>query len=101
MRSDEVDSIAAWLVNSGLAGYSETDLLHGFCERCRKAGIDLSRAITIIDTLHPIYEGRAFRWRNDGVEESFIVEYESTSEGDSRGQVAEQPVPASSGHRRR
>jgi adenylate cyclase len=67
MRSNEVDSIAAWLVNSGLAGYSETDLLHGFCERCCKAGIDLSRAITIIDTLHPIYEGRAFRWRNDGV----------------------------------
>ena len=81
MRAEVIDGIAAWVVNCGLAGWSETDLLHGFCERCRDAGIDLCRAITIIDTLHPIYEGRAFRWRNDGVEESFIVEYESTSEG--------------------
>ncbi|MGF7210131.1 adenylate cyclase [Skermanella aerolata] len=78
---DVIDGIAAWVVDAGLAGRSETELLHGFCERCRDAGIDLCRAITIIDTLHPIYEGRAFRWRNDGVEESFIVEYESTSEG--------------------
>jgi len=81
MRADVIDGIAAWVINCGLVGWSETDLLHGFCERCRGAGIDLCRAITIIDTLHPIYEGRAFRWRNDGVEESFIVEYESTSEG--------------------
>jgi adenylate cyclase len=91
MRSNEVDSIAAWLVNSGLAGYSETDLLHGFCERCCKAGIDLSRAITIIDTLHPIYEGRAFRWRNDGVEESLIVEYESTSDGEAAAKWRSSP----------
>jgi adenylate cyclase len=83
MQIDEIDGIAAWLVNRGLAGCSETDLLHGFCERCCAAGIDLSRAIAIIDTLHPIYEGRAFRWRNDGIEESFIVEYESTREGDA------------------
>ncbi len=81
MRAEVIDGIAAWVVNCGLAGWSETDLLHGFCERCRDAGIDLCRAITIIDTLHPIYEGRAFRWRNDGVEESFIVEYEPTNEG--------------------
>ena len=91
MRSDEVDSIAAWLVNSGLAGSSETELLHGFCERCRKAGIDLSRAITIIDTLHPIYEGRAFRWRNDGVEESLIVEYKSTNEGEAAAKWRSSP----------
>ena len=74
-----------------LAGSSETELLHGFCERCREAGIDLSRAITIIDTLHPIYEGRAFRWRNDGVEESFIVEYESTSEGEAAAKWRSSP----------
>ena len=50
-------------------GASEPDLLHGFCLRCREAGLDLSRALTIIDTLHPVYEGRVFRWRNDGVAE--------------------------------
>lgn len=45
------------------------------------AGFDMTRAAVIIDTLHPIYEGRAFRWRNDGVEESAVVEYGSSSEG--------------------
>jgi hypothetical protein len=55
----------------------------GFCERCRSAGIELSRAIALIDTLHPIYEGRAFRWRNDGVEEEAVLEYRSTSVGEA------------------
>jgi adenylate cyclase len=54
-----------WLVRQGLTGLPENDLLRGFCERCRAAGMPLSRAIVFIDTLHPIFEGRGFRW-NDG-----------------------------------
>jgi adenylate cyclase len=67
----------------GLGGAEETELLHGFCDRCRRSGLDLSRAGVVIDTLHPIYEGRIFRWRNDGVEESSVVEYGSTSAGEA------------------
>ena len=37
----------------------------------------------MIDTLHPVYEGRAFRWRNDGVEESAVVEYGRTNTGEA------------------
>ena len=83
MNHQAMDEIATWVVARGLAGASEKMLLDGFCERCRGAGIELSRAIAIIDTLHPIYEGRAFRWRNDGVEEEAIVEYRSTSVGEA------------------
>jgi adenylate cyclase len=83
MNEDDVQRTAAWLVERGLAGASETELLHGFCERCCQAGLALSRAVALIDTLHPIYEGRAFRWRNDGVEESAVQEYGSSNEGEA------------------
>ena len=83
MNEASASEIAAWLIKRGLAGSSEIELLHGFCARCRDAGLELSRAIAIIDTLHPIYEGRAFRWRSDGVEEETIVEYGRTTEGEA------------------
>lgn len=83
MTDAERESIAAWLVKRGLAGATETELLHGFCDRCTGAGLPLSRGAAIIDTLHPIYEGRVFRWRNDGVEESASIEYGRTTEGEA------------------
>ncbi len=81
MIDSDIEAIAAWLIECGLSGTSETELMNGFCERCHGAGLPLVRAISLIDTLHPIYEGRAFRWRNDGVEESAIIEYGRTTEG--------------------
>ncbi len=83
MTDSDIEAIAAWLVECGLSGVAETELVHGFCARCNAAGLPLGRALTIIDTLHPIYEGRAFRWRNDGVEESAMVEYGRTTEGEA------------------
>src|SRR5947209_5962771 len=81
MRQSDIDEIGDWVVGRGLAGASEKTLLDGFCERCWRAGMELSRALAIIDTLHPIYEGRAFRWRNDGVEEEAVLEYGPTNSG--------------------
>jgi adenylate cyclase len=43
------------------------------------AGLDLVAATTVIDTLHPIHEGRAFQWRADGKLETEISEYTPTS----------------------
>lgn len=83
MNDAHLDDIATWLVDSGLAGGSETELLHGFCDRCCARGIALSRGIAIVDTLHPIHEGRVFRWRGDGVEQPAVVEYGSSSEGEA------------------
>jgi len=81
MKDSDIVRIATWVVKSGLTGLPEKDLLHGFCERCRDAGLDLARAQAFIDTLHPTYEGRGFRWRNDGVEESSIFDYGRTNQG--------------------
>src|SRR6266567_6765361 len=72
-----------WLVSQGLTGLPENDLIRGFCERCRAEGLELSRGLVLIDTLHPIYEGRAFRWSDTPTNESDVVEYGSTAEGDA------------------
>src|ERR1700737_3916330 len=72
-----------WLVTQGLRGLPENDLIRGFCQRCRAEGIDLSRGLVFIDTLHPIFEGRGFRWTDSETNESDAFEYGSTSEGDA------------------
>ena len=41
--------------------------------------------MVFIDTLHPIFEGRGFRWNDIETNESDIFEYGSTSEGQRRG----------------
>lgn len=83
MRNEDIREIRAWLIERGLAGASETELLHGFCERCALAGHGICTAATVIDTLHPIWEGRAFFWRNDGKAEETIIEYVGSREGES------------------
>ena len=72
-----------WLTGQGLTGASENDLVRGFCERCRDGGLDVSRGLVFIDTLHPIFEGRGFRWTDIETNESDSFEYGPTSEGDS------------------
>ena len=83
MHERDIEQLAAWVTERALAGASETELLHGFCERANAAGLHVSSAITIIDTLHPIWEGRVFLWRNDGVEEEPTFEYGSTRQGEA------------------
>ncbi|TMJ35997.1 MAG: adenylate/guanylate cyclase domain-containing protein, partial [Alphaproteobacteria bacterium] len=79
MNDTNIASISQSIIARGLAGQSELALLHGFCEECTKAGLDLAIATAVIDTLHPIHEGRAFHWRADGAVEKEISEYTTTS----------------------
>src|ERR1700744_3836655 len=72
-----------WLVAQGLTGLADHDLVHGFCERCRAEGLDLSRCLIFIDTLHPIFEGRGFRWNDVETNESDVFDYGSTGEGEA------------------
>src|SRR5258708_29371248 len=72
-----------WLVSQGLTGLPENDLVRGFCQRCCAAGLPVSRGLVFIDTLHPIFEGRGFRWNDSETNESDVFEYGSTSGGDA------------------
>src|SRR5947199_10712557 len=80
-----VSTIASWIVERGLSGGSEVELREGFCRRCRDAGIRLSNAIVIIDILHPVYEGRAFKWRANQRHESQVSEHVRTTEVEAAG----------------
>ncbi len=81
MNTADVDRIVDLIVRRGLEGAQETDLLREFCERCNGAGLPISRALAVIDTLHPVHEGTVFRWRNDNVEEDASIQYGRTTEG--------------------
>src|SRR6516164_4482990 len=70
--------LSVWLTQAGLAGTPETDIFSVFCDRCVAAGIPLGRAHMAIDTLHPVHEGRLFRW-GYGPNESPVHEYGRTS----------------------
>jgi adenylate cyclase len=72
-----------WLMRQGLTGAASNDLLRGFCERCRADGLELSRGLAFIDTLHPIFEGRGYRWNDIEIDEADVFEYGSTGEGEA------------------
>ena len=78
-----------WLVSQGLTGLPENDLIRGFCERCCAEGLPVSRGMVFIDTLHPIFEGRGFRWNDTQTNESDAFEYGSTNEGEAARGLAE------------
>ncbi len=65
IAEDVIDTLNAWLTKAGLRGEPEAALVSGFCERAVAAGLPVSRAQVLIDTLHPVYEGRVVRWGHD------------------------------------
>ncbi|MDP2330930.1 MAG: adenylate/guanylate cyclase domain-containing protein [Reyranella sp.] len=82
MKDTDIVRIAGWVVRRGLAGMTEEDLLREFCEKCRAAGLSLSRGLALIDTLHPVHEGRVFRWRDDESNDPAMVEYGRSDQGE-------------------
>ena len=79
-------SILRWVAEAGLAGLNEPELLRAFCERLNAEGVPVARALVMIDTLHPVHEGRVFRWRRDQARTRPATEYGRVSEG---GEAAE------------
>jgi adenylate cyclase len=80
MNANDISEISAWLTTQGLKGTDEMDIVNGFCQRARAAGMRLDRGLSLIDTLHPVYEGRAFQWDSkEPVKAAF--EYGPTNEG--------------------
>ena len=54
-----------------------------FCDKCNAIGLPIDRALALMDTLHPVHEGRVFRWRNDGAEEEAVRDYGRTDHGNA------------------
>jgi adenylate cyclase len=82
MNDAQFFELSEWITEAGLAGQSETTTLTGFCERAVAFGLPLARANIVVDTLHPIYEGRAFTWKRDQ-HETTLSEYGRSDEGDA------------------
>jgi adenylate cyclase len=82
MTEAEIAKLASWLAKAGLEGRTETALLEGFCRYASTAGVPLVRVIVFIDTLHPIHEGRAFRWEREKPEAT-LTEYGRSTEGEA------------------
>jgi adenylate cyclase len=83
MNETAFNELAGWVTEAGLIGRTESELMAGFCRRIADAGVPLARALVILDTLHPIYEGRAFRWRADAPEAAEVLDYGRTNEGEA------------------
>ena len=81
MHDTDIDRLTDWVVRQGLEGIDETELLRRFCEKCRTVGLPLARGLAFIDTLHPVHEGRLFRWRDDGAEEEATRDYGRSDQG--------------------
>lgn len=79
MDNDEYMDLSVWIAEAGLAGESETAILAGFCEREVARALPLARSLVLIDTLHPIYEGRAFRWTR-AQKQTTLTEYGRSDE---------------------
>ena len=79
MNSAQFAELAAWITEAGLSGQSEIVTLTGFCERAVAFGLPIARAIVLADTLHPVCDGRAFRWNRDK-DTTVLREYGRTEE---------------------
>jgi adenylate cyclase len=82
MTEAEIAKLATWLAKAGLEGRSETALVEGFCSRVVAGGLPLARVLLLVDTLHPIHEGRAFRWEKEKPDVT-LTEYGRTAEGEA------------------
>jgi adenylate cyclase len=76
-------SVSRAIIEAGLAGLPEPDLVGIFCDQMAAAGLPISRAMVLIDTLHPVHEGRAFRWQRDEAPAVPVVEYGRTDHGEA------------------
>jgi adenylate cyclase len=81
MGQTSTAEVLAFLSEAGLRGFNEADLLRGFCERLHSAGVPITRAMVLIDTLHPVHEGHVFRWRREGEGFEPVTEYGRVSDG--------------------
>jgi adenylate cyclase len=82
MTEAQIAELAAWIAEAGLADRAETAMVAGFCDRGVAFGLPLKRALVFIDTLHPIHEGRMFRWEQEK-SAATLAEYGRSTDGEA------------------
>jgi adenylate cyclase len=82
MNETAFAQLADWVTRAGLIGRNESELMGGFCRRLGEAGVPLAQAMVIVDSLHPVYEGRVFRWRADRPETVEAIDYGRSDVGE-------------------
>lgn len=60
-----VDTLNAWLLQQGLEGTPQEELLDGYCARLVGMGVPLMRLHVSQSAFHPKYGGLGFEWRRD------------------------------------
>jgi adenylate cyclase len=81
MDEVRIGKIVQALTEAGLAGVPEDELLQDFCTMMVAENVRLSRAVLVIDTLHPVHEGRVFRWFREATDKERVIAYGRTSDG--------------------
>ncbi len=81
MDDAQFAEMAAWISHAGLAGQDEAATVTEFCERLVALGLPLARGRIFINTLHPVYAGRAYFWQ--AAEGETVVEYGPAIEGEA------------------
>lgn len=77
-----VPALITWLVESGLRGASQEELLQGYCDRMVDLGVPLWRFFLGQRAYHPRYGNIGFNWMADEGVTSQVFEYSETPSED-------------------
>ncbi|GAB4532966.1 MAG: hypothetical protein Tsb0024_02140 [Ruegeria sp.] len=56
------DDLIGWLLDRGLEGAEQSEILEGYCLRLVDAGVPLMRFHAAQSAYHPTYGGTGFNW---------------------------------------
>lgn len=74
--------LTSWLLDRGLEGLGQEDLLQGYCAELVKLGVPLYRLSVAQSAFHPKYGGLGFDWyRSEGISREQYAYSESPDEG--------------------
>lgn len=80
-RSDRKTALADWLVQQGLVGTGQRELLEGYCHKLIELGIPLMRVHVAQRAFHPQFGGIGFDWlRDDGVSQAHYAHTDTPNE---------------------
>jgi adenylate cyclase len=84
MLDKDIIRISRRLADDGNKGEDFSELVAEFCRQCNAAGLEISYALALIDTLHPDFEGSAFEWSDSEPHADRVTEYRFTNEGHAK-----------------